>query len=57
MTLYEIKKGKGLNLSYLKIWGDKSNKYKFIRYPKETIGYYLYHLVEEKGYVSKHLHF
>jgi hypothetical protein len=25
----------------------KSDKYKFMKYPKETIGYYLYHLVEK----------
>jgi hypothetical protein len=34
--------------------GAKSNKYKFVEYPKETIGYYLYHPVEKK-YLSKNM--
>jgi hypothetical protein len=27
--------------------GVKSDKYKFMGYPKETIGYYLYHPIEK----------
>jgi len=34
--------------------GAKLNKYKFMEYPKETIGYYLYHPVEKK-YLSQNM--
>ena len=34
--------------------GAKSNKYKFVEYPKETIGYYLYHPVKKK-YLSQNM--
>jgi hypothetical protein len=53
--------GKRSNLSYLKIWGcdvyvkhnvseklkAKSDKYKFMGYSKETVGYHSYNLVEQ----------
>jgi hypothetical protein len=35
----------------------KLDKYKFMRYLKETIEYYLYHPVEKKVFVSKHVTF
>jgi hypothetical protein len=34
--------------------GAKSNKYKFVEYLKETIEYYLYHLIEKK-YLSQNM--
>jgi hypothetical protein len=37
--------------------GAKLDKYKFMRYLKETIEYYLYHPVEKKVFVSKHVTF
>jgi hypothetical protein len=36
------------SILYLKKLRIKSNKYKFIGYPKGIIGYYLHHLVEKK---------
>ena len=36
--------------------GVKSDKYKFIRYPKETIMYYFLHLLSEM-FISKHVTF
>ena len=32
----------------------KSDKCYFVGYPKETMGYYFYHLLEQKVFVSKH---
>ncbi len=32
---------------------DKSDKCLFVGYPKETIGYYFYHTLEQKVFVSK----
>jgi len=32
----------------------KSDKYKFVEYPKQTTEYYFYHPVEQKIFVSKH---
>jgi hypothetical protein len=37
--------------------GVKLDKYKFVGYPKETIGYYLYHPVEQKCLYQNTLHF
>jgi hypothetical protein len=70
-TSYEIWNGKRSNLSYLKIWGcdvyvkhnvsekleAKSDKYKFMGYPKQTAGYYFYHSIEQKVFISKHATF
>jgi len=70
-TSYEIWNGKKPNLSYLKIWGydvymkhivseklgAKLDKYKFMIYSKELIGYHFYYLVEQKMFVSKHATF
>ncbi|GJU39114.1 retrotransposon protein, putative, ty1-copia subclass [Tanacetum coccineum] len=70
-TLYEIWNGKAPKLSYLKVWGceahvkrytpDKldssSIKCIFIRYPKETMGYYFYNLLENKIYVGQNVEF
>jgi hypothetical protein len=39
-----------------KLWA-KSNKYKFIGFLKKTIRYYLYHLVEQKCFISEHATF
>jgi hypothetical protein len=35
----------------------KSDKYKFVGYPKQTAGYYFYHSVKQKVFVSKHATF
>ena len=35
----------------------KSNKCLFIRYPKETIGYQFYNILEQRLFVSKHVVF
>jgi hypothetical protein len=67
-TSYEIWNDKRPNLSYLKIWGCnaymkrivfkklgvKSDNYKFVEYPKESVGYYLYHPIEQKIFFSKY---
>jgi hypothetical protein len=37
--------------------GGKSDKPKFMRYLKDIIGYYFYHFVEQKIFVSKHATF
>ena len=56
-TPYEIWKGKRPSFKHLKIWGcsayvkniegnklsSRSDKYRFVGYPKESIGYYFYH--------------
>ena len=66
-TLYEIWNDKRPNLKYVKIWGclahikrhnpDKLEsiieRCKFVGYPKETCGYYFYHLVDQKVFVAK----
>ncbi|WRX12996.1 Integrase [Theobroma cacao] len=68
---YEIWSGKRLNLSYARIWGctayvkrtmsDKlearSEKCKFVGYPKETHEYYFYNPIEQKVFVSRHATF
>jgi transposase InsO family protein len=70
-TPYEIWKGKRPSLKHLKIWGcpayvkmqdtDKlgarSEKYRFVGYPKESLGYYFYSSVEQKVFVSRHATF
>src|SRR3954468_24967821 len=66
-TLYELWFGKKPKLSFLKVWGceacvkklmpdklePKAEKCVFIGYPKETIGYTLYHRTEGKVFVAK----
>ena len=37
--------------------GAKSDKYLFVGYPKETWGYYFYHTLEQKVFVSKNVVF
>jgi hypothetical protein len=68
-TSYEIWNDKRPNLSYLKIWGcngymkrivseklgAKSDNYKFVEYPKELVGYYLYHPIEQKMFILKYI--
>src|SRR5664279_2048824 len=66
-TPYELWFGKKPKLSFLKVWGceayvkrlqpdklePKAEKYVFIGYPKETIGYTFYHRSEGKVFVAK----
>lgn len=66
-TPYEMWFGKKPSLGYIKIWGcpayvkrqdvDKldarSVKCRFIGYPKETMGYYFYHIDEQKLFVAR----
>ena len=68
---YEIWKGRKLNLKHLKIWGcptyvknifghklsTRSDKCRFVGYPKETNGYYFYHPIEQKIFISRHTTF
>ncbi|GJT01066.1 retrotransposon protein, putative, ty1-copia subclass [Tanacetum coccineum] len=68
-TPYELWYGKVHNLSYLKIWGcealvkrdtpdklqQRSVKYIFIGYPKETMGYYFYFTPENKIVVASEI--
>ena len=70
-TPYEIWRGKKPNLKYLKIWGcpayikrnfghklsARTDKYLFVDYPKESIGYLIYHPTEHKVFVSKYATF
>ena len=70
-TPYEIWKGRKPNLKHLKIWGystyvknifghklnARSDKYRFVGYPKETNGYYFYHPIDQKVFVSRHTTF
>ncbi|GJT60505.1 retrovirus-related pol polyprotein from transposon TNT 1-94 [Tanacetum coccineum] len=70
-TPYELWYGKVPNLSYLKVWGcealvkrdtpdklqQRSFKYIFIGYPKETMGYYFYFLPENKIVVARYAEF
>ena len=37
--------------------GAKSEKSKFVGYPKKTVGYYLYNPTEQKVFISKHTTF
>ena len=66
-TLYELWFGKKPKLLFLKVWGcdayvkrlqpdklePKAEKCVFIGYPKETIGYTLYHSSEGKIFIAK----
>ncbi|PKI68247.1 hypothetical protein CRG98_011383 [Punica granatum] len=66
-TPYEMWYGKRPNMYFLKIWGceayvkrlssdklgPKSDKCYFVRYPKETRGYYFYNPVEGKVFVAR----
>ena len=68
VTPYEIWCNKKPILSHMKVWGcptyvkrivsdkldDKSDKCLFVGYSKETRGYYFYHTLEQKVFVSKH---
>jgi hypothetical protein len=70
-TPYEIWNGKRPKQSYLKIW--RCNAYvkhivseklvakldtcKFVGYLKESIGYYFYHPIKQKMFVSKYVTF
>ncbi|GJZ57920.1 retrotransposon protein, putative, ty1-copia subclass [Tanacetum coccineum] len=70
-TPYELRYGKVPNLSYLKVWGcealvkrdtldklkQRSVKYIFIGYPKETMGYYFYFPPENKIVVARYAEF
>ena len=67
-TLYEILKEKRSNLKHLKIWDcpaymknidrhkldARLEKYKFVGYPKESIGYYFYNPTQQKMFVSRY---
>ena len=66
-TLYELWFNKKPKLLFLKVWGcdayvkkfhpdklkPKSEKYVFIGYPKEIVGYTFYHRSEGKNFVAK----
>ena len=66
-TPYELWFGKKPKLSFLKVWDcdaymkkfhpdklkPKSEKYVFIGYPKETVGYTFYHRSKGKTFVAK----
>nr|GEX24638.1 hypothetical protein [Tanacetum cinerariifolium] len=66
-TPYEIWYGKAPKLSYLRVWGcealvkrdmpekldSRSIKCIFVGYPKETMGYYFYHPLENKIFVAQ----
>ena len=68
---YEIWRGKKPNLKYLKIWrylayvkrnfGHKldarADKYLFVGYPRDSIGYLFFHPTEQKVFVSRHATF
>ena len=67
-TPYEIWKGKKPGVTHIKIWGcpahvkrhnldkleSRTKKCYFVRYPKESFGYYFYNLYEHKVIVTKH---
>ena len=66
-TPYEIWKWKKSDLKVVKIWGclahvkrhnpdkleSRTERCKFMGYPKETCGYYFYHLEDQKVFVAK----
>ena len=70
-TPYEIWRGKKPSLKYFKIWGcpayvkrnfghkldARADKYLFIGYPRDSIGYLFYHPTEQKVFVSRHATF
>ena len=67
-TPYKIWEGKRSNLKHLKIWGypayvknfdghklnARSEKYKFVGYSKESIGYYFYNPTQQKVFIDRH---
>ena len=70
-TPYEIWKGKKSDFKVVKIWGcpahvkrcnpdkleSRTEWCKFVGYPKETCGYYFYHLEDQKVFVAKRVVF
>ena len=70
-TPYEMWFRKTRSYKYLRIWGCPTNvkktvgdkldsrsiKCKFVEYPKELIGYYFYHPLEQKVFVSRNATF
>ncbi|KAL0433652.1 UNVERIFIED_CONTAM: hypothetical protein Slati_2699500 [Sesamum latifolium] len=66
-TTYEIWHGKPASYKYLRVWGSpayvkrlvgdkldsRSSLCRFIRYPKETAGYYFYDLAEQKIFILR----
>ena len=68
---YKIWHGKPLSYKYLKVWGcvahvkqlagdkldSRSTFCRFVGYPKESYGYYLYHTLEQKVIVSRNAAF
>ncbi|KAL0281934.1 UNVERIFIED_CONTAM: Transposon Ty1-BL Gag-Pol polyprotein [Sesamum radiatum] len=66
-TPYEIWHGKPASYKYLRVWGSpayvkrlvgdkldsRSSLCRFIRYPKETVGYYFYDPAEQKIFISR----
>ncbi|KAL0448511.1 UNVERIFIED_CONTAM: hypothetical protein Slati_1407500 [Sesamum latifolium] len=66
-TSYEIWHGKPASYKYLRVWGSpayvkrlvgdkldsRSSLFRFIAYPKETVGYYFYDWAEQKIFVSR----
>ena len=67
-TPYKIRKVKRPSLKHLKIWGcpayvknidghkfsARSEKYRFVDYLNESIGYYFYHPTQQKVFVGRH---
>ena len=61
-------KKKRSSLKHLKIWGClayvknidghkldiRSKKYRFVSYPKESIGYYFYYPTQQKVFIGRH---
>ena len=70
-TPYEIWIDRKSSLKHLNIWGypayvknivrhklsARSEKYKFVGYPQESIGYYFYESIEPKIIISRHATF
>ena len=70
-TPYEIWKGKKPDLKVVKIWGclahvkrynpdkleSRTERWKFVGYPKKTYGYYFYHLEDQNVFVAKRVVF
>ena len=68
---YEVWKGKRPSLKYLKVCGcpayvkrvdghelnARSDKCRFVDYPKESMGYFFYHPIEQNVFVSRHATF
>ncbi|KAL0439089.1 UNVERIFIED_CONTAM: hypothetical protein Slati_2391900 [Sesamum latifolium] len=51
--LLNIAPSKSVPQTPYEIWHGKSASYKFVRYPKETAGYYFYDPIEKKVFVSR----